>query len=76
VGGGFEIDAQSRVDEVNEALNLDLPASSDYETVAGFLLFQVRRIPRVGDQIAYDNLRFTVLAMSGRKIERVRVERV
>lgn len=73
---GFEIDAQTRVDEVNEALNLNLPTSDDYETVAGFLLFQIRRIPRVGEQIVYSNLRFTVLAMSGRKIERVRVERV
>lgn len=76
VGGGFEVDAQTRVDEVNEALNLSLPTSPDYETVAGFLLFQIRRIPRVGEQIVYGDLRFTVLAMSGRKIERVRVERV
>jgi CBS domain containing-hemolysin-like protein len=77
VGGGvFEIDAQSRVDEVNEALKLNLPSSPNYETVAGFLLFLIRRIPRVGDQIAYENLRFTVLQMSGRKIERLRVEQL
>jgi len=74
--GIFEIDAQSRIDEVNEALKLDLPTSSNYETVAGFLLFLIRRIPRVGDQIAYENLRFTVLQMNGRKIERLRVEHV
>ena len=52
-GGAFEIDAQSRVDEVNDALKLDLPTSPDYETVAGFLLFLIRRIPRTGDQIPY-----------------------
>ena len=74
-GGAFEIDAQSRIDEVNEALGLDLPASPDYETVAGFLLFEIRRIPRTGDIISYGNLRFTILAMMGPKIERVRVER-
>ncbi|OIO98171.1 MAG: hypothetical protein AUK03_01595 [Anaerolineae bacterium CG2_30_64_16] len=77
VGGGiFEIDAQSRIDEVNEALRLALPTSPDYETVAGFLLFLIRRIPRTGDVIAYQDLRFTVLQMAGPKIERVRVERV
>jgi CBS domain containing-hemolysin-like protein len=75
-GGAYEIDAQTRVDEVNEALKLDLPASPDYETLAGFLLFQLRRIPKQGEVIAYGDLRFAVVKMVGRKIERVRVERV
>ena len=73
--GVFEINAQTRVDEVNEALKLDLPTSADYETVAGFLLFQIRRIPKHGEVIAYEDLRFTVLKMVGPKIERLRVER-
>jgi magnesium and cobalt exporter, CNNM family len=75
-GGAFEIDAQSRVDEVNDALKLELPTSSDYETVAGFLLYLVQRIPRAGEVIPYENLNFTILKMTGRKIERVRVERL
>jgi CBS domain containing-hemolysin-like protein len=75
-GGAFEIEAQSRVDEVNDALKLDLPTSSDYETVAGFLLYLIQRIPRAGEVIPYENLRFTILMMTGRKIERVRVERL
>ena len=77
VGSGvFEIDAQSRVDEVNEALGLDLPAAPDYETVAGFLLFLIRRIPRQGEQINYRDLRFTVLKMVGPRIDRLRVEKL
>lgn len=74
-GGAFEIDAQGRVDEVNDVLKLNLPTSSDYETVAGFLLYHIQRIPRAGEIIPYENLRFTIVKMSGRKIERVRVER-
>ena len=78
----YEIDAQTRVDEVNELLGVDLPTSPEYETVAGFLLFQWREIPKVGDSLVYDQpgpdqaLRFTVTKMIGPKIERVRVERV
>lgn len=75
-GGAYEIDAQTRVDEINEALNLDLPTSSEYETVAGFILFLIRRIPKAGETIAYGDLRITVTHMAGPKIERVRVERV
>ena len=44
----YDIDAQTRVDEVNELLGVDLPTSPDYETIAGFLLFQWRQIPKVG----------------------------
>jgi CBS domain containing-hemolysin-like protein len=75
-GGAYEIDAQTRVDEVNEALKVDLPTSPDYETLAGFLLFQIRRIPKQGEVIPYEDLRFAVVKMVGRKIERVRVERL
>jgi CBS domain containing-hemolysin-like protein len=75
-GGAYELDGQTRVDEVNEALRVELPTSPDYETLAGFLLFQTRRIPKQGEVIPYDKLRFTIARMEGRKIERVRVERV
>jgi CBS domain containing-hemolysin-like protein len=78
----YEIDAQTRVDELNEALNVELPTSPDYETVAGFLLFQWRHIPRPGESLTYETsgphatLKFTVTKMNGPKIERVRVEKV
>jgi CBS domain containing-hemolysin-like protein len=75
-GGAYELDGQTRVDEVNDALRVELPTSPDYETLAGFLLFQTRRIPKQGEVIPYDKLRFTIARMEGRKIERVRVERV
>lgn len=74
--GLYEIDAQTQVSEVNEALRLDLPTSPDYETLAGFLLFQIRRIPKVGETFTYENLRITVTQMAGPKIEQIRVERV
>lgn len=74
--GAYEIDAQTQMHEVNEALGLDLPTSTDYETLAGFLLFQIRRIPKVGETITYEDLYFTIIHMDGPKIERVRVERV
>jgi CBS domain containing-hemolysin-like protein len=78
----YDIDAQTRVDEVNELIGVDLPTSPEYETIAGLLLFQWREIPKVGDSLIFDRpgpdhaIRFTVTAMTGPKIERVRVERV
>jgi CBS domain containing-hemolysin-like protein len=78
----FEIDAQTRVDEVNEGLGVNLPTSPDYETLAGFVLFHIRRIPKQGEVIPYEtpgpgpNLRLTITKMIGPKIERIQVERL
>jgi CBS domain containing-hemolysin-like protein len=78
----YDIDAQTQVHEVTELLGVDLPTSPEYETIAGFLLFQWRHIPKTGESLVYDRpghepaFRFTVTKMAGPKIERVRVERV
>jgi CBS domain containing-hemolysin-like protein len=71
----FDIDGGLRVDEANEEMSLGLPPGEDYDTVAGFILDHLGRIPRVGAQFKYKNLRITVTEMSGMKIERVRVIR-
>lgn len=71
-----EIDAGMRIDELSEELGIDLPDQPDYETVAGFVLFQLRRIPDTGDHLRYDNLNITVTEMRGPKIEKLRLTRL
>ena len=70
-----ELDAGLAVSEANERLRLGLPPG-EYETVAGFLLELLGSIPSEGMVGAYRNLRFTVMAMRGTRIMRVRVNRV
>ena len=71
--GVFEVNAQARLDDINAQLELNLPERDDYETLAGFLLFQLRHIPQAGEEINYDDVRFTILQMRGPKIEKVQV---
>ncbi|HEY63894.1 MAG TPA: HlyC/CorC family transporter [Caldilineae bacterium] len=71
----FEVDAMLRIDEVNAELGLRLPESPDYETLAGFLLYQLRHIPREGETTRWRDLHFTITEMKGPKIERVRITR-
>ncbi len=66
----FEIDAGLRIEEVNEELELNLPPG-DYETVAGFILSHLGRIPRQGEHLRYKDLKLTILEMRGRKVERI-----
>jgi CBS domain containing-hemolysin-like protein len=68
-----EVQAQLRVDEVNEALGLDIPEGEEYETVAGFLLFYLQRIPVVGDTLQHGAEKYEVIQMKGQKIEKVRI---
>ena len=71
-----EIDAQMRIGEANEELNIHLPESDNYETVAGWILFALKRIPKEGDQLKLDNLRLTITKMTGPKIEKVTITRL
>ncbi len=70
----FEVDGGLRVKEVNEELGLDLP-EGEYETMAGFVLSHLGRIPRQGEHFKYKDLKITVLEFKGLKIERIMVSR-
>ena len=70
----FELDGGFRLEEANEELELNLP-DGDYETVAGFILSHLGRIPRQGEQFKYQNLKFVITEMRGMKIAKVIVTR-
>ncbi|MCH2105850.1 MAG: hemolysin family protein, partial [Planctomycetes bacterium] len=71
--GVSEIKASARVDEVNEALNLGLPEEEDYETLAGFVLSELGRIPRSGDNFEHEGIRYEVTEASDRRVICIRV---
>lgn len=71
-----QIDAQLRVGEVNEQLGIQLPEREDYQTIAGYILHTLHRIPKEGDQLKVENVKLTITAMKGPKIEKVLVTRL
>ncbi len=70
----FQLDGGFRIEEANEELGLNLP-SGDYETVAGFILSHLGRIPEQGENFKYQNLKFVITEMRGIKIAKVVVTR-
>ncbi len=70
----YRIDARAGIVEINDILGLDLPEGS-YQTVAGFMLERLGHIPSEGDAAEYQDLRLTVTAMDGVRIEQVEVVR-
>jgi CBS domain containing-hemolysin-like protein len=63
-----------RIDEAERALGLDLP-EGEYETVAGFLMDRLGRIPKRRDDVEHDGWRLQVRSMQRRRVVQVVVER-
>jgi len=68
-----EIDARLRVDEFNEEFDQNLPENEGYDTVGGFILSRLGRIPKRGDELLIDSLQITILDADERRINRVRI---
>ena len=72
--GIVEIDARTRLDELNRQCDYDLPESDDFDTVGGFVFSQFGRMPTAGEVLDWNQLRFTVLEADVRRIQRLRIE--
>jgi putative hemolysin len=70
--GATEIEGTLHLDEVQEATGFEVP-EGPYETLAGFLLDQLGRIPVVGDRVRFEGWTFEVTEMERRRIASVRV---
>ncbi|MFW3170097.1 hemolysin family protein [Geodermatophilus sp. CPCC 206100] len=64
-----------RPDEVRDRTGVPIPEGR-YETLAGFLTERLQRLPEVGDRVHLEGARLTVESLDGRRVARVRAERV
>ena len=71
----FVVSGQSPLDEVNELLGADLQ-SKDFNTLGGFVFGLFGRMPKVGEQLKYRNLKLEVLELEGRKINKVKITKL
>jgi len=66
----FQVDGGMRIEEVNEEMGLELP-EGEYETIAGFVLHLLGRIPKQGERIKYKGIKLVITKMRGMKIEEI-----
>lgn len=72
--GSWLLDGMLSVDDFKEIFNLrDLPEESDYETLGGFIMFSLGRIPQAADQFEWNGLHFEVMDMDARRVDKVLV---
>jgi CBS domain containing-hemolysin-like protein len=72
----FRVQAQVDLEAVNGLLGVDLPLGDDYQTLGGFLIYQLQKIPAVGECLTYRDWAFTVVSTDGPRLDRVRIERI
>ena len=72
--GTWLIDAGAPLEEVEEALGITRPdgdARRDYHTVGGFVLSRLGHVPRPGEHVEYQGLRFEAVQLDGPRIVRI-----
>ncbi|HAX83109.1 MAG TPA: HlyC/CorC family transporter [Ruminococcaceae bacterium] len=71
----FTIDGLTDIDELDEIIGKDLP-EGDYDTIAGYIISRLGYLPKQGEhsEVMFENIRFTVLEVENRRIEKVKVE--
>jgi putative hemolysin len=74
-GGDIEVDGLLNRDDFEDETGVVLP-EGPYETVAGFLMARLGRLPHLGDWVDFDERRITVREVEGRRVSRVLVTAV
>jgi len=72
----FLVQAQINLEDLNEVLNLNLPLTREYQTLGGFLLYQLQKMPTKGEIFLYENLQFTIVSVVGPRLHQIQVQRL
>jgi putative hemolysin len=72
--GSWLLDGMLEVDEFKEIFKVKaLPHEDEYETLSGFVMVSLGRVPQSTDQFEWNGLRFEVMDMDGRRVDKVLV---
>ncbi len=69
----IEVDGSTNIRDLASQYEIELPGDAGFETLAGFLLFQLGYIPAPGESVTYGSRTFIVEAMDRNRITRVKI---
>ena len=72
--GQYIFSGRLEIDYLNEKYSLNLPESEEYDTLAGYIIFQHQNIPKVNDKIITEKYEFRILKVSRTRIELVQLK--
>ena len=68
----YIVDGNTKLDDINDALGLNIE-SSDYDSIAGHIIYLLDRIPEEGETVTDKNVVFTVAAVDKNRIDKVHI---
>jgi len=68
------VDAKINIYDLNKLLGANLPTDG-FETLGGFILTLAGKVPKKGDEMEYENLKFIIEEASKQRISKVRIHR-
>ena len=74
--GAMLVDASVSLKDLKEDYNLPLPESPEYETLGGFLMTILQKIPQMGETVVIEDKRITIVEMVGQRISKVKLEKL
>lgn len=66
-------DGKINIEELNEAVGIDLPEEEDFESLGGFLFNELGRIPQEQDSVLFEGIRFIIEKVKRQRITNVRI---
>lgn len=73
--GSITVSARLDIEKLGDFLDVEFP-EGDFESVGGFIISLLGKVPQVGEKIHYDHLEILVEAATSRKIDRVRIRKM
>jgi magnesium and cobalt transporter len=71
--GAYSVRALTRIDDFNEQFGTAL-ADDEYDTIGGLVIHQLGRLPRRGESLTMDGVRFTILKADRRRVYTLRAQ--
>jgi putative hemolysin len=74
--GTLLIDASISLRDLKEDYHIQLPESPEYESLGGFLMTTLQKIPQTGDEVEVEEKRIRIVEMVGQRISKVKLEKL
>ncbi len=73
--GTMIIDASISISDLKDDYNIELPESPEYETLGGYIMDALQRIPQNGDIVDFEDKKLRIIEMVGQRIAKVKLEK-
>lgn len=72
--GSWLLDGMMEIDNFKEIFNVNnLPEEDEYETLGGFMMLQLGKVPQVADKFVWKDFSFEVIDMDGKRVDKILV---